>query len=147
MCTPAKPGETVCVPLWTSFLTDTAPAGGLFLRAELHGWDSLGREETYARSERTLAFEPWLSREVEPLEVCMPEKRAVAVLRLVLEDANGHVLHRNFTTFAVGDGASPRDETLAIAGARARVLRIAPAGFRSAEWSRSDAGTSSTGSR
>ena len=135
MCAAAKPGETVQVPLWASFLTDAPPAGGLILRTELHGWDSVGREETYSRSERSLAFEPWLSREVEPLAVGMPEKRAVAVLQLVLEDGSGRVLHRNFTTFAVGDGTSPRDETVAIAGAKARVLRIAPASHRSAEWS------------
>ena len=43
----------------------------------------------------------------------MPAARAVAVLRATLEDAAGRVLHRNFTSFVVGEGASPRDETLA----------------------------------
>jgi hypothetical protein len=135
MCAAVKPAEKVRVPLWASFLTDARPAGGLTLRAELHGVDSLGREELHSRSARSIEFEPWLSRELEPLEVEMPDKRAVAVVRLILEDGIGRVLHRNFTTFAVGEGGSPRDETVAAAGGKARVLRIAPSGFRSAEWS------------
>jgi len=65
----------------------------------------------------------------------MPERRAVAVLRLALEDAAGRVLHRNFAAFVVGEGASPRDETVAADGRRLRVLRVAPAAHRAARWS------------
>jgi hypothetical protein len=39
----AKPGETVPVPLWASFLTDAAPGGPLRLRLELVGHDASGR--------------------------------------------------------------------------------------------------------
>jgi hypothetical protein len=65
----------------------------------------------------------------------MPDRRAVAVLRLALEDAAGRVLHRNFTAFVVGEGASPRDETVTADGHRLRVLRVAPAAHRAARWS------------
>ena len=65
----------------------------------------------------------------------MPDHRALAVLTLILEDQAGQVLHRNFTTFLVGDGPAPRDEQLDLDGARARVLRFSPASFSSAQWS------------
>jgi hypothetical protein len=65
----------------------------------------------------------------------MPEGRAVAVLRARLEDASGRVLHRNFTAFVVGEGASPRDEAVVADGAALRVLRVAPAARSAGRWS------------
>ncbi|HUL80132.1 MAG TPA: glycoside hydrolase family 2, partial [Vicinamibacteria bacterium] len=81
------------------------------------------------------AFAPWSSRSLEPVAVPMPDRRAVAVLRLRLEDAAGRVLHRNFTAFVVGKGPSPRDERRDADGASLRVLRVAPASVSRAEWS------------
>jgi len=65
----------------------------------------------------------------------MPNTRAVAVLRATLEDAAGRVLQRNFTSFVVGEGASPRDETLAVDGGSLRVLRMAPDRVSGVLWS------------
>ena len=45
------------------------------------------------------------------------------------------MLQRNFTTFAVGAGASPRDETLLADGRRLRVLRADAAKPSAARWS------------
>jgi hypothetical protein len=131
----ARPGETVAVPLWASFLTDAAPGRELRLELELVGHDALGRFHEWWRGERTIPFEPWLSRALEPVSVPMPSLRAVAVLRARLVDEAGRVLQRNFTAFAVGEGGSPRDETLVDDGRRLRVLRVAPRAFAAARWS------------
>jgi hypothetical protein len=133
--TGAKPGATVSVPLWASFLTD-APAGPeLVLKLELVGHDDLGRFREWWRGERRVPFAPWTSRALDPVAVPMPEGRAVAVLRARLEDASGRVLHRNFTAFVVGEGASPRDEAVVADGAALRVLRVAPAARSAGRWS------------
>ena len=131
----ARPAETVSVPLWASFLTGVSPGPELWLRFELVGHDGLGRFREWWRGERRVAFEPWLSRALEPVAVPMPDARTVAVLRARLEDAAGRVLHRNFTSFVVGEGASPRDETLAADGGKLRLLRVAPARVSDARWS------------
>jgi hypothetical protein len=131
----AKPGETVSVPVWASFLTGVSPGPELWLRRVLVGHDDLGRFHEWWRGERKLAFEPWLSRALEPMAVPMPASRAVAVLRARLEDAAGRVLHRNFTSFVVAEGASPRDETLAENGRALRLLRVAPDRLSDARWS------------
>jgi hypothetical protein len=131
----ARPGETVSVPLWASFLTDASPGRELTLRLELAGFDSLGRFHEWWRGERKIAFEPWLSRALEPVAVPMPKARAMAVLRASLEDAAGRVLQRNFTSFVVGEGASARDEELKEDGGALRVLRVRPAGFQAQSWS------------
>src|SRR5262249_8894106 len=100
------------------------------------GTDDLGRTRVYSSSRRDVAFRPWTSREIEPMEVQMPGRRAVAVLGLYLEDEAGRVLHRNFTTFHLTPGdAAPRDEVIAADGAKVRVLRVAPASFTDAKWS------------
>ena len=139
--TAAKPGETVSVPLWASFLTDASPGPELTLKLELVGHDDLGRFREWWTGERKVPFAPWTSRALEPVAVPMPARRAVAVLRSRLEDAAGRVLQRNFTSFVVGEGASPRDETLVADGRRLRVLRADPGGAQ-----RRDSGACGRGS-
>jgi hypothetical protein len=129
-------GETVSVPLWASFLTDDAPGDELAIRMELAGHDDLGRFRSWWKGERSVPFAPWTSAELEPVAVPMPPRRAVAVLRLVLEDPAGRVLHRNFTAFVVGETPSPRDEVRTESDGRTlRILRAAPSAFSEARWS------------
>jgi Glycosyl hydrolases family 2, sugar binding domain/Glycosyl hydrolases family 2, TIM barrel domain/Glycosyl hydrolases family 2 len=131
-----EPGEVVEVPLWASFLTDEAPGGGLRLRMELAGHDDLGRFHTWWTSERALPFAPWMSAPLEPVAVPMPAGRSLAVLRLVLEDGAGRVLHRNFTAFVVGGPGAPRDEVrVEETGRRQRLLRVSPGAFHEARFS------------
>jgi hypothetical protein len=133
--TSAKAGEVVPVPLWASFLTDRSPGPNLMLRLELVGHDDLGRQRRWWQGERTVPFEVWTSRELEPIAVPMPDVRSVAVLRLVLEDPAGRVLHRNFTAFVVGEGESSRDEERTDADGRTlRILRAAPSSFVDGTW-------------
>jgi hypothetical protein len=68
--------------------------------------------------------------------VHLPAERCLALLSLQLEDPSGLVLHRNFTTFLVGEGTAPRDETVELpAGGKARVVRFAPGSHAKAAWS------------
>ncbi len=135
LCREVKPGETIEVPLYASFLTDQAVGPELTVRTELYGWDTFARWETYARSSASIPYEPWMSKELDPLEVTMPDKPGVAVLGLALEDASGNVLHRNFTTYLVSDGPMPRQETVTSGGKKVKVVRFAPDKFNEAEWS------------
>jgi hypothetical protein len=136
--TAAKPGETVSVPLWASFLSDVAPGPELTLRLALVGRDDLGRERAWWHGTRQVPFAPWASHALEPLALTMPDRPAVAILRASLEDAAGRVLQRNFTTFVVRDGAAPRDETTRVDGRPLRVLRVSPSAASDARWSERD---------
>jgi hypothetical protein len=133
--TSARPGETVSVPLWASFLTAEPPGPELVLVLELVGHDDLGRFHEWWKGERKVPSAPWMSRALEPLAVPMPAGRALAVLRARLEDAAGRVLHRNFTSFVVGEGPSPRDESVIADGRSLRILRVSPADRSGARWS------------
>jgi len=135
LCRDVKPGEEVAVPLWGSFMTDGAPSARLRLRAVLTGWNTLGQWQWFSQTVRAISFEPWLSKELEPLHISMPDRPALAVLSLILEDEAGSVLHRNFTTFLVAHGPAPRDERVQLEDASARVVRFAPDTFKVAHWS------------
>lgn len=135
LCRDVRPGETVRVPLFASFMTDTAPSAKLVLRSELHAWDTLGRVRQWNRGGAELPFRPWLATALPDLKVPMPAVACLAVLRLSLETPDGRVLHRNFTTFRVTDGPAPRDEVVKHEAGSARVVRFAPSSFREAKWS------------
>jgi len=135
LCRDVKPGEKIRVPLYASFMTDRAVGEHLTLRAELSGWDRLGSRELYGQYERTISYSPWMNKELEPLSVTMPGKPALAVLSLVLEDESGGVLHRNFTTYLVSEGESPRQETITSDSGPIKVVRFAPDSFQEAKWS------------
>ena len=135
LCRNVKPGENIQVPLYASFMTDAAVSGNLMLRAELFGWDTFGRRETYSQYESVVAYSPWMNKELKPISVTMPGKPALAVLSLALEDGSGNVLHRNFTTYLVSQGQSPREETITSNSGKIKVVRFATNSFRKAEWS------------
>jgi hypothetical protein len=135
LCREVKPGATVDVPVYASFMTDQSPGEKLVLRSDLYGWTTLGQRETYAQATQSLVFEAWMSRELPPLKVTMPSNPALAVLALTLENPDGVVLHRNFTTFLVTEGSAPRSETFTTDGGNFRVMRFAPDTFTDAKWS------------
>jgi len=135
LCRDVKPGESVEVPLFASFMTDRIPGKALALRSELYGWDTLGRRESYHQGTQSIPFEPWLAKELPPIRVVMPPAPALAVLALSLENEAGVVLQRNFTTFLVASGPAPRAETLKSATSELRLVRFAPNTFKDAKWS------------
>ncbi len=134
MSTSARAGETVQVPLYASFLSESRADGdSLTLTFELYGWNALGERKSYATSSRRLPFRAWMSEALAPVAITMPNERAVAVLTTTLEDASGNVLQRNFTTFVV-DADLPREMQLA-SGRRARLAHVGATAYSGARWS------------
>jgi len=129
----ARAGEIVEVPLFASFMTGSRAVGDtLTLAIAFYGWDTLGRRREYFTMSRRVPYRPWMNEALDPLMVPMPEEPAVAVLALVLKDAAGMVMHRNFTTFVV-QGDFPEERR--VNGRNARILRTDPAAFADAAWS------------
>lgn len=135
LCRDAHPGEEIEVPIWASFMTDVCSGQKLRLRRTLTGWDTLGRSRWFSTSSSTIDFQPWLSKELEPVKVTLPDQAGLALLTLSLETETGTVLHRNFTTFLTANGPAPRDEKIETDGSAARIIRFAPDSFRVAKWS------------
>jgi hypothetical protein len=75
-----------------------------------------------------------MTKDIGKLSVQMPAKQSVAILRMSLETPSGQVLTRNFTTFNVSNGSSPRNETIQRDGKQITLLRFAPNTFTTAKW-------------
>ncbi len=136
LCSDAKPGGSITVPLVASFMTDGKPGTPLTLRTELYGWDDLGRCRHYSESTKPVAFKPWSAETLDPLPVALPGQPGLAVLAFFLEDASGSILHRNFTTFRIkGEAAADSDPVRTVDGKTVRTVTFAPASFSSAKWS------------
>jgi hypothetical protein len=135
MGTKTRAGETVQVPLFASFLTDSRAHGdSLTLRFELYGWNALGEKKTWSNATRRIAYHPWQAESLAPQSVTMPTETAVAVFATSLEDASGVVLQHNFTTFVVNGGAAT--ELRNADGRRVVLSRVNPASYSAAQWSR-----------
>jgi len=138
LCTTVKPGQRVDVPVFTSFMSDRDIEGDLILEASLAGWNTLGEKTTYWQGNRQIAYRPWRHEALEPLAVKMPGHSALAVLAVTLKTSDGEVLHRNFTTYQVTDGDSPRQETIKSGESNdktMRVVRFEAKDFSEAQWS------------
>jgi hypothetical protein len=134
MGTKARAGETVQVPLFASFLTDSRAHGdSLTLRFELSGWNALGEPKTWSTSSRRIAYRPWMTEALAPQSVMMPSEAAVAVFATRLDDASGVVLQHNFTTFVVDGGAVT--ELRNADGRRVVMSRVNPASYSVSQWS------------
>ena len=137
LCRDVKPGEEVTVPLWASFpdrpraqprncaCAPGSPAGTPWADAQ---W--------FSQSVRAIEFQPWLSKELEPLRVTMPDHRALAVLSSDPRRpgrrgaaAQLHDLPRRRWPRAARTNRS----TWTARGSG--VLRFAPASFSAAQWS------------
>ncbi len=135
LCRRVSPGQTVNVPLYASFMTDADVGRQLVLKMKLSGWDTLGRPRNYWQGRRRLAYRPWMNEEIKPVDITMPKQPGLAILQFILETTSGTVLHRNFTTYLVADGAGPRDETIESGRRKTRIIRFVPKDFAEAQWS------------
>lgn len=134
LCKSVMQSQRVEVPVYLSVLSDKLGAENLVIKAELCGWDNLGKFEVYSNYSLNTPYTPWMTKEVGKLAIQMPGKQSVAILRMSLETPSGQVLARNFTTFKVTDGQSPRNETLEQDGKKITLLRFAPNTFTDSKW-------------
>ena len=129
-----KPKEAVSVPLYLSVMTDKDLGKTLNLKVEMYGYDALGQKKSYGNMTKTVPYQAWLQKEIEPLKLTMPNEKSVVIAALILEDNAGNIVHRNFTTFIV-EGNSPTEMTL-LNGKKAKLISIEPKNFSDARWSK-----------
>ncbi|WP_298355722.1 glycoside hydrolase family 2 protein [Runella sp.] len=126
--------EVVQVPLTISSMTGRTDLGNeLTLKVELNGWDAFGQEKKWHSFTQKIAYKPWMQQALAPIYVIMPTEKSVAVLSLVLEDAKGNILSRNFNTYIVEKPQA--NEMVTGGGQKLRLLTIAPKNFSDAKWS------------
>ncbi len=128
-------GSAIEVPLWISAHRLDPDPRQLRLRFALYGWDDLGRAEEYWGGERVIEVRSWTSAELESVRLTLPERPALLLFAVFVEDLSGAVLHRNFTTLLSAPHPSVRDEAREEENALLRILRFAPASYADSRWS------------
>jgi hypothetical protein len=130
-----QPGQNVKIPLYASFYSNRTDLGdALTLQIELSGYDALGQKKTWMSSQRSVPYQPWLQKQLDSLQLIMPNEKCVAHLALTLQDALGNDLHHNLMSFVV-ETPAPSSLTLPN-GKTAQLTSVDAKNFSAAKWSK-----------
>lgn len=129
-----KPKEEISLPLYLSVMTDKDLGKSLNLKVQMYGYDALGQKKSWGNITKTIPYQAWLQKELEPIKLTMPDEKSVVIAAMILEDNAGNVVHRNFTTFIV-EGKVPSEMTL-LSGKKAKLISIEPKNFSDTRWSK-----------
>ncbi|CAN5371625.1 hypothetical protein BH10BAC4_BH10BAC4_03740 [soil metagenome] len=128
-----KPGEKVKIPLYLSSMTGRTDLGNeLRVRVKLSGVDAIGQEKQWGEFSKQIAYQPYMNKEVESLELTVPNEKAVVTVALVLEDNAGNELHHNFFHLIVE--SQTQTSIVLNNGKKAMFVSVEPKGFSSANW-------------
>ncbi|HUX97140.1 MAG TPA: glycoside hydrolase family 2 TIM barrel-domain containing protein [Bacteroidales bacterium] len=135
LCREVKPFESVQLPLFASFMTDADLGTNLTVKTDLYGWDNTGNYWFLPGSSLSIQYKKWDAGVAGRINLMIPDKQGIAILTVVTVDASGRVLHRNFTTFFIGDKSFNRLDSINNEGQEMTVVRFAPSSFKSQSWS------------
>lgn len=125
LCTDAKVGEIINIPVRLSIMTDKVPEDEVNLNLKLYGWNTLGEKVDVSSEIQNITIKPWEQRDLDPLSVSMPDESGLFVYSMQLIDNNGELLHSNFITFTVrGDHEK-----------KTNIITFKPASFKEESWS------------
>lgn len=134
LCRKVKPGEKVNLSLFTSFMTDADLGEKLIIKTNLYGWDKLGNTWTGSSIEMKVPFQKWNAAGAGTITMEIPEKEGLAILSVITKDLSGNILHRNFTTFLIGEEISKRYESITYNDKKINLVHFAPSSFKSQNW-------------
>lgn len=123
LCSDVPANSVQKVRLLASFMTDRDP-GAMTLETTLSGVNSLGESMTCGTESSSVAFKAFDLVPAAERDVKIPEENGVYQLAYVLKDADGKVLHRNFSLFVVSDGRTPEN-----------VISFGPDSYTAKSWS------------
>lgn len=127
ICETVKGGATISVPLIISAMTGKNYGYSLRISYQLSHTDIAGNTEQGASGSVSFDYRPWMQESLKPLMVPLPSTAGVSVLKLTLQDMEGNVLHRNFTTFEVISEILPENT---------KVYSVAADDLSATEWSK-----------
>jgi len=98
----SEPGKIENLDMVLSALCERAPTTlPLYLVVRMHGWDETGKHQSFGEIKKEISFKPWSVESIEGIEVQMPQEPGLIIASLLLEDQNGTIYARNFSSFIV----------------------------------------------
>ena len=108
-----KGGVVMDVPLYISVMSGKSVKGNqLMIEYSVDFMDKTGDIKTLLTDKITIAYEPWMQKQLNTLKIKTPEHAGLGVVKMVLKDADGAVLHHNFMHFVVKSAQNPIKTTV-----------------------------------
>ena len=127
ICTTLKGGETLDVPLFISAMSGKAIKGNqLFVEYEAEMMDKTGDTEPVTKGRIPFDYQPWLQKQLPSLKISLPDRAGLGIVKLILKDGDGNVLHHNFVHFVVKSTQNK---------ANTRIFEVKPKAYTKSEWS------------
>ena len=127
ICKTLKGGETLEVPLFVSVMSGKAITNNqLFIEYSVDFMDKTGEIQTLTAYKMPFDYQPWMQKQLNSIQIKMPEIAGLGIVKLTLKDAEGTVLHHNFFNFIVKTTQNKANTT---------IVEVKPKDYKKAEWS------------
>jgi hypothetical protein len=126
ICKTVQGGEQIEVPLYLSSMTGADLGDELIISYELLTTNRIAKTSTDLSGEISVTYKAWMQKELSSLALTIPDKAGLGVLKLILSDQSGTVLHRNFMHFEILSDKEIQGST---------ILTVAAGDFSKTEWS------------
>ena len=127
ICKTLKGGETLDVPLYISVMSDkTIKDNQLFIEYTAEYMDKTGDTQVLISGKIPVDYQPWMQKTLSPLKIQMPEFSGLGIVKLILKDGEGHVLHHNFFNFVIKSEKNKPGVS---------ILEVPAKDFKKSEWS------------
>ena len=127
ICKTLKANETLEVPLIISVMSGKAMTGNqLFVDYSVDFTDKTGETQTLTSGKMPFDYQPWMQKTLNSLQIKVPEIAGLGIVKLILKDGDGIVLHHNFFNFVVKSDKNK---------ANATVFEVKPKDYKKGEWS------------
>lgn len=127
ICATVKGGQTLDIPLFISAMTGQALTNNqLSIDYTVEFIDKTGDTQTLTSDKITFDYQPWIQKTLKPLAIKVPETAGLGIIKLILKDIDGKILHHNFFHFVVQSAQNK---------ANTAIFEVLPQNYTKSEWS------------
>jgi len=129
ICKTLKGGEELEVPLFFSAMTGKAVRdSSLYIEYKIDFMDKDGEPDINHWNGGLYYFDyqPWMQKKLPSIKSLVPNYSGLGIVKILLKDRNGVILHRNFMNFVVKSSKNKRNTT---------IFEVNPKDFVKSEWS------------
>ncbi|MDA3821142.1 MAG: glycoside hydrolase family 2, partial [Bacteroidales bacterium] len=126
ICRTVQGGEHIEVPLYLSSMTGNDLGNELIISYELSVTNSVAKTSKERSGKISVPYKAWMQEKLSSLTLTIPNTDGLAVLKLIVSDRSGTILHRNFMHFEILSDKEIQGST---------VFSVPAGDFSKTEWS------------
>ena len=127
ICKTVKGGETLEIPLFISDMSGKAlKSNQLKIEYAVDFMDKTGETQTLTTGKMPFDYQAWMQKQLTSLQIKTPDMAGLGIVKLILRDNDGNILHHNFFNFVVKSDKNKANTT---------IIEVKPKDYKKAEWS------------